>query len=138
MITEATLMGKPKTEVTHSIFCLTLKFFTMKKYIVTYHAPAEALAQMGEATPEQREEGMKPWMAWAAKCGDKLVDLGSPLMGGLKLSPGGGSANSQREVCGYSILQADNMDDAKSLMDGHPHLEWMGECEIEIHESMPM
>lgn len=35
----------------------------MKKFIVTYHAPIEALAKMGEATPEQREEGMKPWMA---------------------------------------------------------------------------
>lgn len=110
----------------------------MKKFIVTYHAPIEALAKMGEATPEQREEGMKPWMAWAEKCGDQLVDLGSPLMGGLKLSPNGSSTTSAREVCGYSILQADSMENAKSLLDGHPHLSWMGECEIEIHESMPM
>lgn len=77
-------------------------------------------------------------MAWAEKCGDKLLDLGAPLMGGLKLKPDGGSEMSIREVCGYSILQAESMDDARSLMDGHPHLAWTDGCEIEIYESLPM
>ncbi len=56
----------------------------MSKYIVIYHAPAEVMAQMANATPEEREEGMKPWMAWAEKCGDQLVDLGTPLVGWCK------------------------------------------------------
>ncbi len=110
----------------------------MKKFIVIYHAPAEALAQMANVTPEEREEGMKPWMEWAAKCGDQLVDLGTPLMGGQKLLPNGSSENSTREVCGYSILQADDMEGAKALLVGHPHLGWTGGCEIEVHESAPM
>ena len=110
----------------------------MKKYIVTYHAPAEALASMANVSPEEAAKGMEPWMAWAEKCGDKLVDMGTPLMGGQKLNPDGTANNSDRQVCGYSILQADNMDDAKSLLQGHPHLAWTGGCEIEIHETMPL
>jgi hypothetical protein len=36
------------------------------------------------------EEGMKAWMMWAEKCGDRLVDFGTPLANGLKLDPGEG------------------------------------------------
>ena len=42
------------------------------------------------------------------------------------------------QVVGYSILQAENIDDAKALLDGHPHLAWDGACEIEVHEVMPL
>ena len=52
----------------------------MKNYLVIYHAPAEALAASAEQTPEEMEKGMEPWMAWAAQCGDQLVDLGQPLI----------------------------------------------------------
>ena len=110
----------------------------MKKFIVTYHAPAEALAQSQESTPEQMEEGMKAWMEWASKCGDQLVDFGTPLAGGQKLIPDGTSQDSTREVCGYSILQASDIDEAKSLLQSHPHLAWTGGCEIEVHEAMPI
>ena len=79
---------------------------------------------------------MEAWMAWAARCGDGLVDMGSPLTGGQKLSKSG-SAPSDKQVIGYSILQADDMESAKALLDGHPHLEWAEGCEIEVHESAP-
>lgn len=110
----------------------------MKKFIVIYHAPAEAMAGMANATEEEKKAGMEPWMAWAAKCGDALVDMGSPLMGGQLLSPDGGSTDSTREVTGYSILQAENMKGAKALLAGHPHLAWTGGCAIEVHETMAM
>jgi len=44
------------------------------------------MAEMAKATPEQREEGMKPWMAWAKKTGKLLVYFGTPLKGGQRLS----------------------------------------------------
>lgn len=110
----------------------------MKKFIVLYHAPEELMAQsMANSTPEERAKGMEPWMAWAEKCGDKLVEMGAPLMGGQKVLPDGSTSKSGRQVCGYSVLQANDMEEAKSLMKGHPHLEWDGACEIEVHETMP-
>lgn len=110
----------------------------MKKFIVIYHIPPQVAASTPEPTPEALQEGMKLWMAWAEKCGDKLVDMGTPLGGGQSLKPEGASTDSNKGVMGYSILQAEDMDEAKSLMDGHPHLGWNAECEIEIHESMPI
>jgi hypothetical protein len=110
----------------------------MKKYIVTYHAPAELLKQSQNATPEEMEKGMEAWYGWAKKCGDKLIDLGNPLVNGQTLKPNGNSENSTHGVCGYSILQAENMEEAKKLLEGHPHLMWDSSCEIEVHESMPL
>lgn len=110
----------------------------MKNYLVVYHAPAEALAASANQSIEDMQKGMEPWMAWAAKCGDQLVDLGQPLGGGQKLYPDGTSNPSARDVCGYSILSAHSMDEAKTLLQGHPHLAWTAGCEIEVHEAMPL
>jgi len=110
----------------------------MKKYIVLYTAPIEASEQMAKVPPEEQAKGMEAWMVWAKKCCNKLVDLGSPLMNGLELMPGGKSKNSTKNVTGYSILQAENMDEAKALLLGHPHLGWNADCSIEVHEPMTL
>ena len=109
----------------------------MKKYLVIYHAPESANKKMAEATPEDAKKGMEAWHAWAEKCGDGLVDLGTPLAGGQKLTSSG-SAPSDKGVVGYSILQAEDMEGAKALLKGHPHLEWTAGCDIEVHEALPL
>ncbi len=110
----------------------------MKKFIVLYHAPADAMQQTASMTSEQQAKGMEAWMQWAKSCGNKLVDLGAPLANGQQLSPGGKSKRSDKNVAGFSILQAENMDEAKALLQGHPHLGWNAECSIEVHETMPL
>ena len=110
----------------------------MTKFIVLYHAPASAMEQMGQmatASAEETQKAMEPWVVWAERNSSSLVDPGSPLMFGQKLSSSG-SSPSDKQVVGYSILQAENMEAAKALLQGHPHLEWTEGCEIEIHESM--
>jgi uncharacterized protein (DUF302 family) len=59
-------------------------------------------------------------------------------MNGQQLSPGGQSKNSSKDVAGYSILQAENLEEAKKLLEGHPHLGWNASCSIEVHETMPL
>ncbi|HYV91776.1 MAG TPA: hypothetical protein VE978_08335 [Chitinophagales bacterium] len=110
----------------------------MKKFIVLYYAPMTAVSQTSTLSPEAQAKGMEAWMEWAKKCGNKLVDLGSPLMNGLELIPGGKIKSSNKNVTGYSILQAENMDEAKALLQGHPHLGWNADCSIEVHETMPL
>ena len=109
----------------------------MNKYMVIYHAPTSAVEQLQDATPEDMKEGMEPWMAWAKRCGDGLVDLGTPLGGGQKVTKSG-SSPSDKNVTGYSILQAESLEAAKALVKGHPHLEWAAGCEVEVHESLPL
>ena len=110
----------------------------MKKFIITYNAPIDAAWKTAESSPEEMEKGMQAWMAWAQKCGDKLVDFGTPLGNGVSLRPGGSSAASESKIIGYSILQADDMEEARNLLQDHPHLDWNAACEIEIHEALPV
>lgn len=108
----------------------------MKKFIVLYASSKGAWEKMKDATPEEMKKGMESWMVWAKKCGDGLVDMGTPLGNGKKVTKLG-NMPSDNGVIGYSILQAENMEAAKALLKGHPHLEWADGCEIEVYESMP-
>jgi len=90
------------------------------------------------SSPEEATKSMQAWMAWAEKCGEKLVDFGSPLVGGLSLNPDGMVRSSNKNVAGYSLLQAESMEEAKALLLDHPHLKWDASCEIEVHETMPI
>jgi hypothetical protein len=109
----------------------------MKKFIVIYHADSSAMAKMKESSPEEMEKAMGAWKVWADKCGSGLVDMGSPLGNGLKVSDSG-SVASDKGVVGYSILQAEDMEGAKKLLKEHPHLGWNESCDIEVHECLPM
>ena len=110
----------------------------MKKYVLIYHSPAEAMAKMADVSPEDKANGMKPWFAWKEKCGNALIDFGAPLLGGKSVDNSGRWNDSTKEVSGYSILQGENVKDIEKLIDGHPHLAWVPGCSIEIHECMSM
>lgn len=109
----------------------------MKKFIVLYHAPESFSKQAQNSSPEEMKKSMNAWMAWAKKMDKKLIDFGTPLGNGQKITKSG-SANSTREVVGYSILEANSLDEAKKLLKGHPHLDMPGGCEIEVHEALPV
>ena len=109
----------------------------MKKFVVTYYAPISAAEQMAKATPEEMAAGMQAWQAWAGRCGENLLDMGAPLGAGRVVTDTGVS-DSDKNVTGYSILQAEDMDAAVQMVDGHPHLGWTEGCEIGIFEAMPI
>lgn len=109
----------------------------MKKYLVLYCSPADAMAQMADTTPEDQAKGMEAWMQWAQKAGGSLTDLGQPLANGVQIRPDGTTAGSEKEIAGYSILQAENMEEAKKLLEGHPHTSgWHPNAVIELYEAM--
>ncbi|MAZ40753.1 hypothetical protein CL654_01375 [bacterium] len=112
----------------------------MKKFIVIYYANKEAQAEMeksGNQSEEDIKKAMEPWMEWAKACGDNLVDLGTPLGGGKKITSSGSEA-SEKGAVGYSILQANSMDDAEKMLQNHPHTSWNAGCSIEVYEAMPL
>ncbi|MCO4236941.1 YciI family protein [Pseudarthrobacter raffinosi] len=105
----------------------------MSKFLFVYHAPMTP-AEAAPA-PEDMAAVMAEWNAWAAKVGDGMVDFGTPLANGVRVSPGGATAPSQREVAGYSLIEAENVEAALELAKQHPHLNMPGGCEIEVHEA---
>ena len=106
----------------------------MSKYVFIYHAPMTP-AEAAPPSPDDMAAVMGEWNAWGAKVGDRLVDFGTPLANGVRVASDGSTSPSQREVAGYSILEADNLDAAVELAKVHPHLNMPGGCEIEVHEA---
>ena len=109
----------------------------MPKYLVVYHAPTAVMQQMASLSAEQQKQGMDAWMAWAKSCGNALLDLGTPLGNGKSVSPGG-TADSDKEVCGYSMIEANSMNAAIELLRNHPHFHMPGQCSIEVHEGLAL
>lgn len=105
----------------------------MAKYLVLYKSTVSPEEMMGAMTPEQSQAGMDMWMAWAGKCGDALVDLGSPVGGGQAVTSSG-TTGATSQVCGFSVLQADSADAATGMLENHPHLMSPGEPSIEVLE----
>jgi hypothetical protein len=106
----------------------------MSKFMILYRAPASAIEQMANATPEQQEAGAEAWQAWATKVGYAVVDLGAPLAHTTHVGPG---AASSEGVAGYSILEAGSAEEVETILVGHPHLS-MPENSIEVLEIVPI
>lgn len=109
----------------------------MKQFVVIYYAPISAMDQMKHSNSEDMRKSMEDWMKQAEKCGEGLVDMGSPLGNGQEIVQSGISP-SKKGIVGFSILQANDMEGAEELIKGHPHLSWNENCKIEIHEKMPL
>ena len=108
----------------------------MARFVFIYHAPAPP-TDAAPPTPEEMQQVMAAWMAWADKVGAGMVDFGTPLADGVQVTPQG-TAASDREVAGYTILEAEDMDAALALAKEHPHLAMPGGCTIEVHAAQPV
>ena len=111
----------------------------MPKFIALYRSPFPAADMLKSVTPEEMQEGMKQWQAWVEKCGDAIVQVGSPTGQGVSGARSGNSPTDAKDrVTGYSILHADSPDDALNLLEGHPHLGWHEDCRIDVQELLEM
>ncbi len=108
----------------------------MSKYVFIYHAPA-APADAPPMPPDDMQAVMGQWMEWAGRVGDGMVDFGTPLADGTRVTTEGTSP-STREVAGYSIIEAADREAALELARSHPHLNMPGGCEIEVHDVQPI
>src|SRR6476660_5577377 len=105
----------------------------MTKFVVLYNAPQSAQSQMAESSPEAAQEGMKAWMEWASRAGSGIVDMGQPLGAGKEVTQSG-ATDTNTQVGGYGILQAEDMGGALALLEGHPHLMMPG-ASIQVYET---
>lgn len=107
----------------------------MPQYILVYKGEA---TDMSEMTPEQGMEVMAKWGVWIEKTGGALADIGSPFGPGASLVDDG-SSGTAASLTGYSIVEADDMDGARALCEGHPYLsEGAGNFAIDVYELLPV
>ena len=107
----------------------------MGKFLYLYRGPAPP---MSDFTPEQSEEQLRAWGEWMGKVGSALVDGGAPFGARLAVADDG-TSGTPSDQNGYTIVEAESLDAARALTDGHPFLsEGKGRFSIEIFELVPM
>jgi len=96
----------------------------MKKFVLLHY---------GYEEPTQ--EVMDAWNSWFASIADKIADMGSPLGPGREISgtgtkelPMGADA-----ITGYSIINAEDMDEAEAIAQGCPII-----TSMRVYEAMSM
>ncbi len=107
----------------------------MPQYMMVYKGEATDMADMSE---EEGAAVMAKWATWMEKVGPALRDVGTPFGPGSSLVDDGTSGTAL-SLTGYSIVEADDMDGAQALADGHPYLsEGKGDYAIDVFEMMPV
>ena len=91
----------------------------MKKFLALYMATVEQQARWKESSPEDQEKDMAEWMEWMNAQGDVWVDEGNPVGKNQRVTDT--ATDSQNEVCGYSIVQAESAEAAAAIFAGSPH-----------------
>ncbi len=107
----------------------------MARFIMIYKGDATDMSEMSE---EQGQAVMAAWGVWMEKVGPALSDVGSPFGPGASIVDDG-TAGTPMSATGYSIVEAEDMDEAKRLADGHPYLsEGKGDFAIDLFELLPV
>ena len=101
----------------------------MANYLLLYHGGA-----MGE-TKEEQDRQMSAWDKWMKQCGGNLVDAGNPCSQAVTVSKSGSSEYSgSNRVTGYSVIKADDMDNAKRAASMVP-LVLDGSGSVDVYET---
>lgn len=102
----------------------------MKKFVFIYNGP--------QATEKPADDTMDKWMKWFGDLGEKLVDGGNPFGGDVKEVAGDGvKAVTENRALGYSIVNAQSMDEAIEMAKGCPNVGYDG-YSVTVYEAFPM
>ncbi len=100
----------------------------MGKYVYIYYA-GKNVEDAGSA---------EEWGSWFGKLGDKLVDGGNPFKdNGQAVNASGVMAVKDSPATGYSIVNAESIEDATELAKGCP-LMHSADGAVCVYEALPM
>ncbi|MDB5190020.1 MAG: hypothetical protein JWN49_346 [Parcubacteria group bacterium] len=109
----------------------------MKKFLVLYMMPVGAMEEMMKnSTPEERKAGMDSWMAWMEAHKADLADRGSGVGKNTRVTKDS-AVETRNEVGGYSVVQAESMEDAVKIAQTSPNFDMEG-AYIEVMEAFDM
>lgn len=113
----------------------------MKEFLLVFRSD---VAPATELSPEQMQNTMKPWQDWMESLAaqNKLSNSGSPLGAeGRVIKPGNVITNGpfvelKEAIGGYTIVHANDIDEAAELSKGCPILSVGGN--VEVRPIIPM
>src|SRR3954447_16549769 len=86
------------------------------KYLLIYQGQMDG--PMPELSQEENDAMMQAWGDWMGRVGPALADGGAPTTDRARV----GGSGAPLPITGYNIVDADSLDAAKALCDGHPFL----------------
>lgn len=95
----------------------------MSKYLVTY------LGGTRPANPEQAEKMHAAFGEWLAMAGKAVVDPGAPTQHATSIA--NGQALGPVEIGGYSVIEADSLEDAVAILKMHPFVARGGTLQVD-------
>ncbi|MGI3170211.1 hypothetical protein ACRARG_13755 [Pseudooceanicola sp. C21-150M6] len=97
----------------------------MPRFLYVYHAD-----QPMRPDPEQAAEAMAAWGRWMEGLGPKLVDPGEPVGISKSVTKDGVLDRVENAAFGYSIVEADTMEEACEMAKGNPMVTGGGSVEV--------
>jgi hypothetical protein len=102
----------------------------MAKFVYVYLG-----GQMAE-TPEAQQKAMDAWGAWFGTLGAAVTDMGNPFGASATVKSGGSADGGTSRIGGYSIVEAESLEDASAKAAGCPVL--TGGGTVEVYEALSM
>ena len=103
----------------------------MTQYIIVY------LGGDQPASPEEGKQHFEKYKTWLSSLGDSVVSPANPLKGTHTVNPDGSvNPESATTMSGYTIIEADSMNQALDIAKACPFLEIGGS--LEVSELMKM
>jgi hypothetical protein len=108
----------------------------MKKFLVTYLAPAAVIADWKKTEPAKRKEAEEKmqaeWRKWMSDHTTMFVDRGAGV-GKTRRVTAQGTSDTKNEIMLYAIVEAESHEAAAKTFEGHPHLQ-IPQSSIEVME----
>jgi hypothetical protein len=104
----------------------------MPQFFISY------LGSPKPSTPEEGQQHMKKYMDWLASLGDAAISPANPLKGTSTIHADGSvSHGGSSNISGYTIIEADSLDDAMTIAKACPYLDIGGSLEVSELMKMP-
>ena len=112
----------------------------MKKFLVTYLAPASVIDEWKKTDAKQRKEAEEKmqadWQKWMGAHSKIFADKGAGV-GKTKRVTSQGTKDARNDIMLYAIVDAESHAAAAKQFEGHPHLQ-IPQASIEVMEINPM
>ncbi|TMG87171.1 MAG: hypothetical protein E6H74_01880 [Betaproteobacteria bacterium] len=112
----------------------------MKKFLVTYLAPATVIADWMKTEPAKRKEAEEKmqgeWKKWMSDHTAMFVDKGAGV-GKTRRVNAQGASDTKNDIMLYAIVEAESHEAAAKAFEGHPHLQ-IPQSSIEVMEIHPL
>jgi hypothetical protein len=89
----------------------------MAKFLITYHGGGPM-----PSDPHARQQMLDAFAKWAAGVGEAMIDPGAPLGPAKTVTSDGVTDGEPGAAGGYTLLSADNLDEAVRLVRDHPFI----------------